>query len=1045
MVKMKVEKRISDYLNFLDSRKYRTVQQLSWQFVKEDKTRRTPPEDLKWSDINLPHPYGEEFTSFWFRATAVVPESIDGEDVFLYARPQSDSLVFLDGKPEGALNLHHERIRIVEKAGGGEKMEISLESYGGHYYPGCHPSEGRTVVLTLGKTIPDYPNVFLNGELQVKEEEIYDLYYNAYALYETALVLEKNSLRRATILKGLFDALINIHQLGDIDRLKTECLTASRQLKPLLEAKNGDTWQKVYITGHAHIDHAWLWPIAETDKKVARTFANMCRYAEEYPEFTFLQSQPAQLESVEKNYPEIFERIKDTFKKGQWEPNGGMWVEADCNIPSGESLIRQFMYGRKTTRKLLDYTGDCLWLPDVFGYSAALPQILKSCGIKYFVTSKINWNDTTRFPYDKFVWEGIDGTSIQTLFIPDSPGGYNGSATPANINESWCNIQHKEVQKSFIKSIGEGDGGGGTHRSDLEMARRLTDLEGTSRVEWKNLSDSLEDIFDNYRELPKWKGELYLELHRGTYTSQARTKRYNRKLEFQLSRVEMLYSLISILKTGSLSYPEEQLDRLWKNLLTHQFHDIIPGSSINVVYQDAEKEYSNMEKELLLLEKEAMGSLSESGSPEMVTVFNHLGFNRKGVFKIEDNSNSFIAGNRYKLSTLNNEPVSIQQDTDMDGNRQWLCAENIPSFGWRSFSVEKSGKSGISPFSMREDILETPYYTMKFSPEGGISSLKFKDYHFEYVAESSELNTFILAEDTPIFWDAWDIDADYRCKEKRGTRLLGSEVISTGPVLIRIRNSYSLGEKSKITQDFICYADSPRIDFETRIEWYERRNLLKVSFPLAIQSNEAVGNIQFGHISRPTHDNKPEDRARFEVCAQKWMAISDGKQTAAVLNDCKYGWDVQDGAIRLTLLKAPEAPDEKADYGNQEFTYSFLPSKSGFSAPEINREANDLNQPLLAYFGVNPAENEFSLLSLSTSGISAETVKQSEDGNGTVIRFFEAEGAAQLCDLSLYRDVESVELVSMLEDEIEELEASGNTVSLKFHPFEIKTLKIRFK
>jgi len=1044
MLTMKIEKRIQDYIDFLDTKKYETIHNLSWQFVKEDRTRREPPEDLQWSDITLPHPYGEEFTSFWFRTEVELPSSIQGRETFLYARPQSDSLVFLNGKAAGALNLHHERIRIAGKTESYDKIKIHIESYGGHYYPGCHPSEGQTVVFTIQKTIPDYPNHFLNGELQVKRENIYNLYYDARTLFETASILEKNSLRRAELLKALFETLIKIPQMGKIDQIEKLCTIASEKLKPLLSEKNSRTCPDVYLAGHAHIDHAWLWPIAETEKKIARTFANMCRYAKEFPDFVFLQSHPAQLESVKENYPEVFRQIKETYKNGQWEPNGGMWVEADCNIPSGESLIRQFLYGRKTTRELLDYSGDTLWLPDVFGYAAALPQILKGCGIEYFVTSKINWNDTTRFPYDKFIWEGIDGTGVKTLFIPDCHGGYNGSVTPKNLTDSWNSIQHKEIQKSYIKSVGEGDGGGGTHRSDLEMAERLNDLEGTPRVKWQKISDSLKQIFRNSPELPNWKGELYLELHRGTYTSQAKTKRFNRKLEFQLSRVEMLYAFLSLISRQSSEYPRVELNDIWKKLLTNQFHDIIPGSSIRKVFEEAEQEYEEMESELSILEQRGLKDLASCVSPDKITVYNHLGFNRKGGVRLSQLPEN-ISGSDTCLTLVSTEKESsvLQRDTNLNGEENWFGTASVPSLGWNTFSIEKTVMEPENRFSLVENRLVTPYFTVEFSAEGGIKTLKYHNHHFDFAAENRELNTFILAEDTPIFWDAWDIDADYKCKEARGTKLISREVISLGPVLIRIRFKYSLGEESNITQDLICYADSPRIDFQTIIDWKERRSLLKTSFPLAIESDQAAGDVQFGHLIRPTHENRPEDRARFEVCAHKWMSSSDGKQTAAVLNDCKYGWDVQGSTIRLTLLKAAEAPDEIADLGKHEFTYSLLPLTDGFSATVISEEAYDLNQPLFAGSSIPDAE-KFSFARSSVRGIIIETVKRSEEDDAIILRLYEAEGAAQRSEISFGLAVNKVLLTTMLEDEIEEIESLDNSIVLDFHRFEVKTLKIHF-
>jgi alpha-mannosidase len=427
--------------------------------------------------------------------------------------PNADSLVFIDGKPVGAFNPVHKKIKV---AADGKNHTLHIESYAGHYFPGCHPFQSKQVILTLGRNINDYPNTFEGGSLVERVEPVYGLYYDAACLMELAKELDANSLRKARILKGLYDALMDIHFSSTGAALEKEAEEARKRIAPLLKAKNSATTPEIHLIGHAHIDHAWLWHIGETERKAARTFINMCHLSQEYPEFVFIQTQPAQLEIIKNQYPDIFNAVKDAFKKGNWEPNGGMWVEADCNVTGGESLIRQFLVGKQATKEMLNYESDTLWLPDVFGYAAALPQILKGCRIKYFVTSKINWNDTTRFPYDTFVWRGIDGSTVKTHYISSRMQGYNGKVGPKFLTEIWKEIQHKEIQSGAINSVGEGDGGGGTARGDLEMARRLENLEGAPKAVWRKVSEALDKIFGKETEWPEWRGELYLELHRGT-------------------------------------------------------------------------------------------------------------------------------------------------------------------------------------------------------------------------------------------------------------------------------------------------------------------------------------------------------------------------------------------------------------------------------------------------------------------------------------------------------------------------------------------------
>ena len=622
----KITSRISQYVRFLEQNSYHKLCNLEFEVFETAETFRSPPDKAAWQKISaLPHTWGRAWTCSWFKTTFVAPSALKGS-LFLSILPNADSLVFIDKKPYGAFNLFHKKLRIPVD---GKEHTVHVEAYAGHPYPGCMPFEGRSVFLTIGKTIPDYPNAFEGGALLERNEAVYSLYYDARILFELAATLDNNSLRKARILKELYDALMEIPFSASCGQLEELAARAAQRIAPLLAQKNAPTTPQIHLVGGAHIDHAWLWTIAESERKAARTYSTMVRFMEEYPEFVFIQSQPCQLEIVKNEYPDVFDQIKAAYQKGNWEPNGGMWVEADCNITGGESLIRQFLVGKQVTKELLGYDADMLWLPDVFGYAAALPQILTCCGIRYFVTSKINWNDTTRFPYETFIWRGIDGSGVKTHYISSHMQGYNGKVSPASLAEIWNQVQHKEVQSAVVKPIGEGDGGGGTTREDLEMARRLVDLEGAPRSGWKKVSAALDEIFSgDIKNFPEWRGELYLELHRGTYTTQAKTKRYNRKLEFVLRNTELFAALASLEQASS--YPHDELLRHWKTLLTQQFHDIIPGSSINRVYAEAEAAYKKMQTALADISNTSLTLLAGNGKDNanaarnLVTLFNDL-------------------------------------------------------------------------------------------------------------------------------------------------------------------------------------------------------------------------------------------------------------------------------------------------------------------------------------------------------------------------------------------------------------------------------------
>jgi alpha-mannosidase len=762
----KVEKRIEQRLEFLERNAYRKLASLDFEVFETDKTFRAPPERGDWRKIESPAPWGKPWQCAWFRSTFRAPKI--GAPLFLSVLPNADSLVFLDGKPFGAFNFFHKKLRIDAD---GAEHSLYIESYAGHPQGGCGPFEGISIILTLGKTIPDFPNTFEGGSLLERIEPVYSLYYDARVLFELTKELDPNSLRKARILKGLYDALMGLRFASSGEELEREALAVKQKITPLLEAKNGSTMPEIHLIGHAHIDHAWLWHIDETKRKIARTFINMTRFIKEYPEFMFIQTQPCQLEIVKQEYPAIFDAVMEAYRAGNWEPNGGMWVEADCNIPSGESLIRQFLVGKQVNKELFGYEADTLWLPDVFGYAAALPQILKGCRIKYFVTSKINWNDTTRFPYETFIWRGIDGTGVCAHFISARLQGYNGRVNPEGLAEIWKEVQHKEIQSGAVKSIGEGDGGGGTLRADLEMARRLGNLEGAPRAAWKTVSEALERIFAKPEELPEWRGELYLELHRGTYTTQARTKRNNRRLEFALRNAEFLCALAA-LEDGA-DYPRDFLLASWKQVLTYQFHDIIPGSCIGRVYEEAEADSARILGEL---EENSAGIrralLARCGGG--LLVINDLSWERSGPVTVP----AARLGGGTSLVSAGGTGYCLQRYTDLDGVEQAVFAPTLPSLGWECFRIEAAAvaAAGAPPFTYRENTLETPFYLISFDEAGRITSLIDRKRNRELVEQGGFFNALLTAEDVPVFWDAWDIDADWTRHITQETRLESTEI-----------------------------------------------------------------------------------------------------------------------------------------------------------------------------------------------------------------------------------------------------------------------------
>ncbi|GMO12539.1 MAG: alpha-mannosidase [Treponemataceae bacterium] len=1082
MLIAKVDGRISQYIRYLELNAYRKIASLEFEMFEADKDYRQPPEGVAWKKITTPAPWGKEWTRFWFRSTFTAPKTT--RPLFLSVQPNADSLAFLDGKPYGAFNLFHKKLRI---AGDGKKHTLHVESYSGHWHGGCGPMEGASIVVTIGKVLDKFPNTFDDAFLYERFENIYDLYYDAHALYEIAKQLDQNSLRKARILKELYDALMKISLTATGDDLEKQAKKARAEIAPLLKLKNAPTTPSVYMIGHAHIDHAWLWPIVETEHKVARTFMNMTRFAKEYPEFIFVQSQPCQLEFLKNEYPEIFAAVKQAFKNGNWEPNGGMWVEADCNLPSGESFIRQFLVGKKANREMFggSYEADTLWLPDVFGYSAALPQILAGCRIKYFVTSKINWNDTTKFPYETFIWRGLDGTGVMTHFISSAGAGYNGRVEPQILSETWNYVQNKELQSAGIKSMGEGDGGGGTLRYDLEMARRLRDTEGVPKAAWKTVSASLKSIFAEKlkRELPEWRGELYLELHRGTYTSQARTKMYNRRMEFALRHLEWLGAVTS-------SYPREILLSAWKNVLTHQFHDVIPGSAIERVYEEAEAMYKKTLGEIEALSAERRQKLLASSGCSML-LFNDLSWQRSDIASCDAAKLSGITA----LISPNGKTTPVQVCKNIDDKKIALfslASLQTSSFGWSALEKAESPKtvsSNAAPFVYKKDTLETPFYHITFDKAGRITSLITKANGRECVKSGGFFNAFVYAEDVPVFWSAWDIDADWRVKAHNVVALTSKEVSADGEVCFRLRQKYEIADsdtggkgdddlRSTLIQDMVFYAENARIDFETKVDWHANQHLLKVQFDTDIDAMRVRCEVQYGHLFRNTHSNLATDRAQFEICAHKWVCVESPDSGIALLNDSKYGHDVEGGSIRLSLLRSPVAPDPTADRGMQTFTYSLLPFQGKFEDSHVIHASYELNSPAVLEVSAGAAKKSdtaaaqntaFSFCSITAadaaksaadakngneSSVLLDVVKSPEDekeggknaAKTYVVRLYESFGGKTSARLRFASPVVSAKLTDMLEGGGKKVAVAPNgTVKLYFHPFEIKTLLVELK
>ena len=1006
---------------------------------------RTPPDNLTYSPAPAGSVWGEHWGTVWFRGTVEVSKELRGTALFYRHRFGGERLLYVNGVPAGGMDPNHNEVLLTAKAKGGEVFTLYVESYCGHPVWEADPYSIRIATMHsipwVVKEPPPLP--LLESALVHLREDVDAFLFDTDVLYRTALLLDTNSARRAAILETLRTALDGISlQWTTEEELSASVSAAHKIIAPLLKSRNSATIPSVGITGHAHIDVGWLWPVKESIRKCARTFSTVLALMEQYPEFTFVQSQAVLYEMVERHYPELLTRIKRRVKEGRWEPNGAMWVEADCNVSGGEALVRQLLEGRKKFQELFGYRGDTLWLPDVFGYSAALPQILSKSGIVNFVTSKINWNDTNRFPYDTFWWRGIDGSEIFTAFITTRTNGYNADVTPQAMQEAWDFVQQKELQDSVLASVGWGDGGGGPTREMCERARRMSDLEGCNRTTFTNVSPFLRKLREQNVVRPRWCGELYLEFHRGTYTTQARIKRWNRKLEFLLRDVE-IFAVMAML--DGCPYPHSQIEEQWRVLLTNQFHDILPGSSIREVYQVAEEQYRKMDSALGRLLISALNSISrsfpEDSDGQAWLVANSLATPREEVLQLPVSGFNTVIDN-------DGVPLPVQKTRNGIAVKVSMAPLNI-----RTVALRNRERVARSPFAYTGIFLETPLYKMEFDKAGRIVSLLDKHAGREIVKPGRWLNAFYTAEDRPIYWDAWDIDRFYRDTVRFEERLRRREVMEDGPLFMVIRSEYSIGRSSTLKQDLVVYADNRRIDFRTEVDWGEKHTLLKAGFALDICADTWRNEIQFGHTVRNLHSNTSWDQARFEVCAHKWVDVSEGGYGVALLNDCKYGHDAMDDMISLTLLRSPWAPDPEADAGVHHFAYALLPHADDFQAATVVREAYRFNVPLHCVKMTTSTSGDpagFSAVAggfcrVSEPNIIVEAIKKAEEDEAVIIRLYESGKIRTNVTVYFALPLKRAAECNLMEEEEKVLSCGENNVSLQLLPFEIKTLKVVFR
>lgn len=1004
----------------------------------------------RYQPFTVGQPWGPAWDTSWFRIRGRVPEEWAGQTVVLVISLgggrstgfTAEGMVWRDGEPVQGISPNHDELVVADPARGGEVVDLLIEA----------AANARVDSRTLPHPMhmPDYggqPTLVLEAcHLAVAHREVEALWEDWTLLTELIDHLPADEARSAQILRALDRAgraLDHADVAGSASAVRAE-------LQGVLAKRTSASAHRYGAVGNAHIDTAWLWPLRETRRKVARTFSTAVTLMETYPEYRFAASQAQQFAWMRDDYPGLFERIKKKVADGQFEAIGSMWVEADCNLPSGESLIRQVVHGKRFFSEELGVDTQALWLPDVFGYPANLPQILRLAGVRWFLTQKLSWNQWTHFPHHTFWWAGIDGTRILSHFPPADT--YVGDLSMRTLSHGARNFAQKALTDRSMYLYGFGDGGGGPTRHMLERARRLSDLEGAPRVEPMTSTEAFEAIEAEtpLDELPTWVGELYFEMHRGTYTTHAEVKRANRKLELALRDAELWSSVAA---SVGVPYPAAELDAAWKKLLLHQFHDIIPGSSIHWVYRDSERDHAELTAETALLIDRAteaiVAAVSSSAAgapgpsaPPLVSPVPQVG--RVVVFN----------------------PLSWPRREVVDAPHGGAVLVEAPACGW-SLQSPAAGHPDVEPVVVGDREISNGIISFGWDDNALIDSLVHLPTGRQALAPTARGNLLQIHEDHPNEYEAWDIDVEAYAKSFDLVEADEVELVESGTLRASVRVVRRFG-RSTITQHLRLRAGCPYLEIDTEVDWNESQKLLKASFPVAVHSPRATFEVQFGHLERTTHDNTPGDAAKFEVCAHTWADLSESGFGVALLNDCKYGHDVRGNTLRLTLLRSPTWPDPVADQGSHRFTYAVMPHAGDLVTGGVVAAAHALNSPLrlvpaasagapaaaavptdtVRVDAVLPAAA--SVVEVHDPAVVVSAVKAADDGRGTVVRVYESSGGHRRVRVSCapgglngseVREPRPPLRVDLLERPVEPpLVTEGGAAVVDLHPFEIVTL-----
>ena len=988
-----IQEKIRVMVGKLNELKLISSDPITYSYVEcpEYKKGNTPPgPDADWKVADKYQRYSGVDGHYWIHFNVAPIEAKEGMEPRLSVKTGREGqwdaqnpqiIAYINGKNTQAMDVNHTWIPLEF----GKEYDVYLYLYNG-MLPGdfgCAPS------------------------IEIIDLRTEALYYDISVPYEAMKLLDHNSMDYIKIHESLDKAtlLLDLRDFYSADYYKGIDDALAYMRDEFYGKVCGNTQGVVSCIGHTHIDVAWMWTVAQTREKAQRSFSTVINMMKRYDDYMFMSSQPQLYQHVKEEDPELYEQIKQRVAEGRWEAEGAMWLEADTNLASGESLVRQIMYGKRFMKNEFGVDNKILWLPDVFGYSGALPQILKKTGVTQFFTTKMYWNETNKMPDDMFEWEGIDGSKVFATFIPS----YVLRLNPYEVKERvWDAFKNKNITAETMFTFGFGDGGGGPTYEMMENYERLKHgIPGMPKTVIQSGGahyDKVEaDFYANTTEeysRPKWVGEMYLEMHRGTYTSIAKNKKNNRKSELLYQQAETTAATDMVLCGGK--YPQDTLEKHQTTILLNQLHDIIPGSSIKQVYDVTDVEYAEILKDGRAMVDSSVANLKSSVKTD------------GGIF------------------VYNPTPFAMSDYVTVEGKRYY--AENVPSHGWKVIE----DKASENKISVSAKVIENDVIKVSFDDKYHIVSVYDKENGREVLAEGAKANRLEIFEDYPREYDAWEITDYYKQKMWIADDVSDVSELDSG---LRIKRKYG---KSTICQDIILTPGSKRVDFVTTVDWHEDHVLLKAAFPVDIRSTNATYDIQFGNVERPTHKNTPWDRAKFEVCAHKWADLSEDDYGVSIINDCKYGYSIEENVMKISLLKCATYPNPEADRGINEFTYSLYPHTGSFKTGETIKQGYLLNMPLEAS-KIAKTEGSiadcYSFICADSDNVVIETVKKAEDDDAIVARMYESFNKKSKATITTGFDFKEVYICDMLENNETKLPHDGRSVKVDIKNFEIVTLK----